>query len=65
MTLTWTGARLRRRRRWAIAAWTVAVLVVGVWQIGRGNGVYWAAFTVTFVGGYLLLMRLSDRRDRP
>ena len=56
---------MRRRRRWAIAAWTVAVLGVGVWQIGRGNGVYWAAFTVTFVGGYLLLMRLSDRRDRP
>ncbi|MUN63816.1 hypothetical protein GMA12_11815 [Kocuria sediminis] len=56
---------MRRRRRWAIAAWTVAVLAVGMWQIGGGNGVYWTLFTVTFVGGYLLLMRLSDRRDRP
>ncbi|MEX5258373.1 hypothetical protein [Kocuria arenosa] len=40
------------------------VLAAGIWQIGRGNGVYWAVFTVTFVGDYLLLIRLSDRHDQ-
>ena len=55
---------MQRRRRWAITAWIVMVLAAGIWQIGRGSGGYWAVFTVTFVGGYLLLVRLSDRHDQ-
>lgn len=59
------GVALKRRRRWAIAAWSVGLLTVGAWQISGGNGLYWVGFTAAFIGGYLLLMRLSDRRERP